>query len=107
MNKLMIPGCWADLLALENISDSERAGSPELCDSHPYRDDVRELNCAFDDGTTVVYRLCSGDSNYWQETLVFRDGKELYCSEPSETIAPGILDLPADFKAYEVTIELR
>lgn len=103
-----LPGCWADLLDLEEIDmETARAGDR---DEHAndaaeaFYDDTRTVSATFPDGVTVLtVFLCSGQSNYWASYDIRRDGDTLVESEPFHNLADGET---WDEDGYKVTVKL-
>lgn len=82
---LRIPKVWDWLLALESIPtpcDRARADTPVDALS-PFRDDEREVGLDVA-GLRLVARLCSGETNYWLEWEVWKDGERIWESPDPE-----------------------
>lgn len=84
-------------------------------DSEDYRlgeDDTIVHTAVFLDGTEMDVKVCgtqyseedAGNNCAWTEAVLFRDGCEVACSEPSESFF-GIWQLQYDNKPYIVSIE--
>ena len=76
----------------------------DVADEQPYRNDSREIEHKFADGTVMCFSLSSGNNNYWLDVFLVKNGATVFESEPYEEVSD--IKLPSRFKSYEVAVNL-
>jgi len=107
-----LPACWRALVEtnFEDLPDPEGVLNGEnhshsIDDPVPYRDDVRGVSVALEGGGKVTFFLCSGQSNYWGEFDILRDGRIVYESEVLEQYE-DVRDVKTeDGETFEIKVE--
>jgi hypothetical protein len=105
---LVVPKEWKRLLARLELGEAPRAqqGGARANDPEPYTDDSREASVK-EGGLVVTARLCSGQTNYWMEWEVERDGKVVYSqTDVDYDVADGPVELYYDDEVLEFVVKL-
>ena len=100
-----IPAVWKKLLALDQIpEDAPRAKSVgvPVADPSPYRVDSRVIELA-SDGMVVQAALCSGDTNYWVDWTLLRNGMVYDEGGPEHDIGDSIV---LGEEGYEIEVDV-
>jgi hypothetical protein len=103
------PAVWKQLLKAE-LTDDHKKGKhrKSLEDPEPYREDVRSISGRLSDGTPFEVALCSGDSNYWLEVLLYNNkGYTEYDEALEDLPSDGVIEVEMDVGDVTHSIKLE